>query len=46
MEPDFIINPGMAHIIIPDPGHGDLISDTHHISVGALAGDIVQAGLV
>ena len=46
MEPDIIINPGMAHIIIPDPGPGDLTSDIHLILDGASDGDIVQAGLV
>ena len=46
MEPDSIISDGTAHIIIPDPGHGDLISDIHLISDGALVGDIARVGLV
>jgi hypothetical protein len=45
-ELDIITHPGMALIIIPDPGPGDLILDIHHISDGASAGDIVQDGLV
>lgn len=45
-EPDIIINPGTVRIIIPDRGHGDLTSDIHHISDGALVGDTVRAGLV
>ena len=46
MVPGIIINHGMEPTIIPDPGPGDLISAIRPISVGDLAGDIVQAGLV
>jgi hypothetical protein len=45
-EPGIIINPGMEHIIIQDPGHGDLTSDTHLILDGVSVGDTVRAGLV
>jgi hypothetical protein len=44
--PDIIISHGSEHTIIQGPGHGDLISDIHHISDGVSDGDIVQAGLV
>src|SRR5450755_3447967 len=43
-EPDSIMLPGMGLIIIQDPGHGDLILDTLHISDGDLAGAIVPVG--
>ena len=44
MVPDSTTPHGMALIIIQDPGHGDLILDIPHISVGDLAGVIVPVG--
>lgn len=46
MEPAIIIHPGMVHIIIQDPGHGDSTSHILHIMVGDSDGDIARAGLV
>jgi len=45
-EQDFIMLPGMAPIIIQDPGHGDSTSVILHTLDGDSAGDTVPHGLV
>jgi hypothetical protein len=43
--PVSIMHPGLEHIIIRDPGHGDSTLRILHISAGGLDGDMERVGL-